>query len=490
MSPPCVAHFDGDNFGATYPGVERDEVTILAYVDAKIHSGTRNGSEDETVHFGEYFDLGEPPREGETITLRTLRRFQRFFNDRFQLYGRSARIIVHFAPQRSDQKSAETRRADAAEAYSRYRPFAVVTSAVLDGFQDEYLEAMAAKGVLVFGSSNGNRERAFLQRHPGLVWTVPPTLEKQAELVTSAICQQVVPHPVGDAGQAEMHGQPRRLGLLRTTDPRYPDLRRYAELIKAGVEDCGVFVSDATFPWAGQQVQTNKTDPYAVRNMAQFQRQDVTTVIWAGGLESEHSKAAAQLGYRPEWVVAGDRIHEGNNNGRIQEQSVWEHAYVVTTVVRVQPRAVHPCWMAIVEADPEAPPTEADHACQTYPFYADLRQLFTGLQVAGPRLTPETIDRGLHAIPAIRSTDPFVPACFYEASDYSCVKDATVGHWDPQGQPEQDVDQPGCWRMVRGGERFIGSWPDGNMTDAARPDDPCNPYTVATALFAPVTSAN
>src|SRR5687767_12663723 len=30
LSPPCVAHFSGDNFGATYQGVTANEITVLA----------------------------------------------------------------------------------------------------------------------------------------------------------------------------------------------------------------------------------------------------------------------------------------------------------------------------------------------------------------------------------------------------------------------------------------------------------------------------
>jgi hypothetical protein len=31
-SPPCVAFFDGDNFGSTYQGVTGEEIRVLIYV--------------------------------------------------------------------------------------------------------------------------------------------------------------------------------------------------------------------------------------------------------------------------------------------------------------------------------------------------------------------------------------------------------------------------------------------------------------------------
>ncbi|HEX6379761.1 MAG TPA: hypothetical protein VF180_00815, partial [Acidimicrobiia bacterium] len=37
LAPPCVASFAGDNFGATYQGVSKDEIAILFYFDGFIN---------------------------------------------------------------------------------------------------------------------------------------------------------------------------------------------------------------------------------------------------------------------------------------------------------------------------------------------------------------------------------------------------------------------------------------------------------------------
>src|SRR5256885_2877325 len=54
-----------------------------------------------------------------------------------------------------------------------------------------------------------------------------------------------------------------------------------------------------------------------------------------------------------------------------------------------------------------------------------LRQLFVGIQVAGPQLKPPKVDEGFHSIPAVASTDPTVPACYYDPGDYTCIKDTS-----------------------------------------------------------------
>jgi hypothetical protein len=213
--------------------------------------------------------------------------------------------------------------------------------------------------------------------------------------------------------------------------------------------------------------------------MAHFLQVEVTTVIWMQGFETNHTKSAANIGYRPEWVIAGDDFHEGWQTGQSQEQSVWhDHAWVVTPVARSGNVSATYCYQALKEADPNVPPQDASFECGLSTTYQDLRLLVTSIQVAGPRLGPSSIDKGLHAIPPILSTDPEVPSCFFEPGDYTCVKDAQWKWWDREGAPPGSNNRPGCWRMVLGGRRFIaGRWPGGDVAaQRRRGSDVCNNY--------------
>src|SRR5688500_5249134 len=52
LSPPCVAVFTGDNGGATYQGVTREEVRVLFYLEGcRTQGGSSRG--DETLPCGE-----------------------------------------------------------------------------------------------------------------------------------------------------------------------------------------------------------------------------------------------------------------------------------------------------------------------------------------------------------------------------------------------------------------------------------------------------
>jgi hypothetical protein len=357
------------------------------------------------------------------------------------------------------------------------KPFAVTMGPVTTA-TDPYIDVMARRGVLVF-SSLANKPAEFFRNYPRLVWSYLPSIEEQAKVFSSFVCSKVVSKPVSVSGNPDDQGKPRRLGLLRTTDPDFPGMQLFASIVRKQIEACGgKFVADRTFPYASYTLDGRTTGDYAVSNVAAFLQAGVTTVIWAQGFEVQHSTAAAQIGYRPEWIIAGDDVHESYETTQRQEQSVWSrHAWVVTPIPREGATEGTQCYQAVKEADPDAPPTDANFECGTSTNYQDLRLLFTAIQVAGPRLGPRSVDEGLHAIPPVLSTDPQVPACFFRPGDYTCVKDAHWAWWDRTGTAP-DAQSPGCWRMVLGGRRFIADkWPQGDVEAQRRDGDPCNNHS-------------
>jgi hypothetical protein len=468
LAPPCVAFFDGDNGGPTYTGVTKDEIRILFYIQSAFTDCvTSEGCEERPVRT--YFDLADPPKPDEHFHVRQLRMWQRYFNDRFQTYGRRAHFFVYF---NGGGTGAEVRRADAIENLTRVKPFAVQTYAPNP---DPYIEVMARRGILNFGSL-ANKPAEFFNRYPKLIWGYLPSVEQQAEMYGSWVCTQIVGRPVSFSGNAGEQGKPRRLGFLSSADPAHPGLRLFASVVRREIESCGgEFVVSATFPYATYTTDTRPGD-YAVKNVASFIEAGVTTVIWAQGFETNHSKAAGQANWRPEWVIAGDGYHEGTQTASKQEPSVWDHAWVMTNVVRSGLTTESHCYQALRQ-DPTSNHTDSNFDCGLHTYYQDLRMLFTAIQVAGPKLGPSSVDRGLHAIPPVRSDDPRLPACFFNPGDYTCVKDAMVKWWHSgskaEGRPEQ-----GCWRMVEEGKRyFAGTWPEREASAGRNPSrDTCNTY--------------
>ncbi len=466
LSPPCVAFFDGDNFGETYQGVNAEEIRILFYIEGFTTYLTRSQGNESTPD-QQMFDLWEPPADDEHVIVRVLRVWQRYFADRYQTYRRVPHFYVYFS---GSDSSPEARRGDAIANFNAVEPFAVLNYARENA--DAYLETMARRGVLNFGSYLG-RSESFFNQYPRMIWGYYPSLEQQARQYASFVCQKVVPHPVSFSGNND-HGEPRRLGIVYTTDEGQPQLRRYKDEVVRLIRACGGdIVAEGTFPSAGY-AQDNRYPPrYAMATMVDFRDKGVTTILWPGGLETQQSRAAAQLNYYPEWIISGDQIIEGTSNNQLQDQEAWQHAWVVTNVVKEVGLDDSLCFQAYREADPNAPRTDAQDACN---FYNDLRQLFIGIQVAGPRLGPTSIYRGFQAIPEIPSNDPRVPACFYLPDDYTCIKDAAAWWWDPTGQAPGGTG-PGCWRLGDHGQRYLADgWPEGDVLTMRQPDNPCGGY--------------
>ena len=474
LSPPCVASYTGDNGGATYKGVTPDEIRVIYYVNSGCRSASRGR---ECSPADEFVDLGKPAAPDEDVMARGVRRLQSYFNDRYQTYGR----FVHFWVWYTNTYDAEPMRAQAIEHIKLIDPFAIVHGLSAR----EYTDVMARRGVLTFTGEIGTPGE-FFRKYPGMLWSYLPSLEVHARSYSSMICRQVVNRPVAFSGNPGENGKARVLGFLRP-DPAAsgygPGLDAFASLVKSGVEACGGrFAVEARMQNGGQfngPVEGDKEQQFN-QNMAAFRSKGVTTIIWAWGFDlGRNSGAATRQGYFPEWILAGDNIMDGYDIGQLQNQESFHgRAWIQTVQARAPAFNQDLCFTAMREADPTTPQEDAAHLCLIRLAYEAMRQLFTGVQVAGPKLTPQTVDKGFHAIPPGPSNSPFVPACYYEPGDYTCIKDATAMYWDRNGTAPGS-NSPGCWRMPDEGKRYTpGGWPQQDISARARPDrDPCNGYS-------------
>jgi hypothetical protein len=409
--------------------------------------------------------------------IRFLRRrpYQRYFNERYQTYGRFVHFFVYFDGGAS---TAETRRAEAAENYSRIKPFAVYNQGTF-GFTEEYTNVMLAKGVLVFTGVLGRvdcceSDRVF-QKSPGLRWGTAASTEQYARLFSSLVCNQVVNRPVSYGGNHNI-GQPRTLGLInndRAAHRPYGDLTR---LVKKQVEACG-----GKFLYEARSAPDAACNPQAATaEMAEMQRRGVTTIIWPIGSNSSgddgcghyFQSGAVSIRYLPEVVVAGNGGSDDAFSGQLSHQEFSRNQLFMSAFPRADDPGRTPCVYSAREADPEVPVRDLENfGCA---LYGGIRLMFTGIQVAGPKLNPSSMDKGYHAIPDKPSTDPFVPACYFDPGDYTCIKDAQLQHWDPSGQAP-GTGGGGCMRMIEQGTRYVaGAWPKRDIASLRRADDPCN----------------
>ena len=471
ISPPCVPVYEGDNGGATAPGVTADEIRLLVYLDGGITVNHTDGRANETLPTGELYDLFKTPAENarangnsetraETSPVGLLRTYQAYFNQRFQTYKRRVHFYVYFNETNGTNPHAVRAEVDLLRRV--VEPFAVIESSD-ENDHETFATAWAAAGRVVF--ANYPASRATEARvTPGLVWNHQPSDEQQATRFSSYVCDQVVGR-LGPSG-------PRHLGLLHSGAT--PGLWSLGQHVQAGVQGCG-----GTFELVRSNARhaevlktTEPPRPEAVLTMAAFREAGVNTVVWAGGFDPEMGRAAAALGYRPEWIIAGDGISETTWAGQQQGGPVFDGAVTVAALLTPQQAASSLCAVTAREVRP-TPDEDFVYWCD---FYVELRQAFIAFQVAGPTLTAANVDTGLHAIPSRSSTGPAHPASWYDPGDYTCVKDAAVARWDGAAVNLPST-RPGCWRLAEQGLRYSTSWPAlGEHPLPAARRDVCSAY--------------
>lgn len=490
MAPPCVPFFEGNNFGSTWPGVTKDEIRVVLW------SGYGNGgttgqtnthcttiSPTATCTEGprprQLCDLDKPPntdpncfiagRNDDFWLTKIIRALGRHFDRRYQTYDRHVHFYIWF----TNSSNAQTQRAEAADVYERLQPFASI------GFNNHWTDAMAGRKVSSFGGGSGGfQDSSLFTKNAPYLWGWGPDIQHWVRSYADYVCTKLpgttVSHADGtDIDGKPLMGQPRRYAFMHTTDASEPQLHRFRDLVRPMLADCGITpTTEVTFPFANYIVTSGGEDE-ARLNVAEMRQKRINTILWFGGLENQTGKFAAQEEWFPEIVFAGDGGDiDGVAGGQSQDQIWWGNAYGITEALyRGASLEEDPGFQACKEGDPEVTRDECQHASDNY--FRNIFMLFKAIQAAGPRLSPRTIDRGMHSLPSIRSTSPWLASCFFEPGDYTCVKDRVEEWWDPDAD-NPFHSAPGCQRLSLGGERFLpGNWPRED-TAMKNESDPCS----------------
>ncbi|MGH2812827.1 MAG: hypothetical protein ACRDI1_08970, partial [Actinomycetota bacterium] len=273
----------------------------------------------------------------------------------------------------------------------------------------------------------------------------------------------------------EDRNKKRKFGILYFERPTNLFFRDVKRLVDQRLAQCGggnppEYVYD-DFGSVGNPAER----PQHATALQGFRNEGVTTILFISPQNGEFSRSAQSIDWHPEWVLFGESSNDDFVSARYTEPAVWQHAWVVTNVTLVGRQDEQPCALALREVDPSFPSVDLPYTCE---YYNQLRQLFTGVQVAGPRLSPESLEAGFRAIPAVASTSPQVPSCYYLPNDFTCVKDGNAMWWDPDAVI-RGWSGEGCWRVPEAGKRFISDeWPNLNYPERQnRGGDVCNGYT-------------
>jgi hypothetical protein len=193
-----------------------------------------------------------------------------------------------------------------------------------------------------------------------------------------------------------------------------------------------------------------------------------TSVVFAGDpiMPIYLTKASANIGYFPEWIITGIVLTDTSTLARYYDQSEWAHAFGVSSLAVPVPVASSDSyhlyrWWYGANASPASLAAPA-----ILPGYEDF---FTGVMLAGPHLTPQTFTEGLFRAPPTGGgpTTPLNAYGYQGAAprpSYSSPADYTFLWYDAtaKGPDEEGVAGNGLMQHVNGGARYrAGVVPNG-----------------------------
>jgi len=443
QSPPCKREiFTGDNGGTTWPGVTATTIRIGYAVDPDSPTnqyGSNNGNQ------------------------KLFPAWIRHFNRLYEFHGRALEFVEVEIDGRSDPS---IQRADA-RAFAEAEVFAALSYKYLGPFQDELAEQGIVHMVDPYGA--GFPTSAELTATGPYAWSIYPTLDQNLDAASALICTALV-------GRSAQHGgddvvdQIRRFGTLVEQPGRlYYDDSILTTRLKACGADTRRYVSDGS------------EDPSA--SVRRMRDKGITTIVCVcDKLPPDYTEAAEAILYRPEWLLPGISDADLNIRDRYvpkpptQPRAQIAHAFGLWSGPRRPPidgagrtyRTLDEYWFHAASAeDPEVrEPTGAN----PYGWYAQLLALASGIQWAGPDLTPQTFADALTSLrfpnPDVGAAPWFQSSVGFGPTDRGFGSDYALFWWrDPDDMAFESGSDIGEVCFVGDGQRVTSGTIPGNADD-------------------------
>ena len=461
---PCVEPFTGDNGGATSPGVTGDEILVVRYdtdpaVDpagAALVRATGLETNPETAHqtASDYADM---------------------FSEVYETYGRKVKLVQFLGSGTSDDEGAA--KADAIK-IAEMKPFAVIGGPLQSSsvFADE----LATRGVLCVGTCAQSLPDEVAEAHMPYLWQTGPTPDQASALAAELIGNLAGPGKAELAGDEATKAKDRKYALVHynTEDGTHTAV---AEALSSSLADHGVEIDqDVEYILDPSTIQED-----ARTLIARLENAGVTTVIFYGDplMPRALSTQATAQDYWPEWILGPNLLADTAVFGRSFDQEQWGNGFGIGLVFLQGANEIGDAWLTYDWAYGTDPPNDNYAA-----IIPGVRAIFTGIQLAGPELTPETFRDGTHRYP-ITAGYPTRPQSSWGEHgvwpdfDYGGSDDAAVIWWDKdaEGTDESGAEGKGMYRFANGGERYtIGNFPQ--SAEEAGLFDEANSAIVASEL--------
>ncbi|HZU72749.1 MAG TPA: ABC transporter substrate-binding protein [Acidimicrobiales bacterium] len=434
-SGPCAPAWHGNNGGATWQGVTANQIRICVNGDYSSGPSADGPIPDQLSSSENAWDAAY------TV-------FQQYFNQNFQLYGRQ---IQFYAIDSSNSTSISNEQTAAVKCDQDYRAFASGwTAEASTAYYDQH-------GIISYVDSHWPMSY-YQQGNPlAYSWTIDG--DHSAQFTAEFICKQLAGKDAQWAGEADYQHTKRKFGL------DLYDTRGYQELgpiiandLKA---DCG---QDIYIVYS--DLDTSTGDSSLGQAATKFKAAGVTTLI--PGLDwvstAVLTNAANSDAYYPEWLIVPAGYLDRNELGSLQNQTEWAHAFGFTDQAMERPLVATDCYRAFQTIDPgSAPPSQF-----CIYDYDSLYSLITGIQAAGPDLTPANFQKGQWGI-GFHYYNPSLWAIGggFGPGHPTWPDTVTMLWWNPTApSPDPDTsdnaDTVGAYDYLNNGQRYqLGQIPGG-----------------------------
>ena len=437
-APPCVKPWANgdDNGGATAQGVTKDSIAVVVlWADLPAARAAEGNIIDQAT--------GEPGTEPDAI-VDTNEVYEPFH----ETWGRE----IEYTFVKAGGLDEASQRADAVKV-AAMKPFAVL----------DYATLYVGGGGLVFESA--------LEGKVPVVFTFPccaviPAVERSNPLVANAgewVGKALVGRKAKWAGDDTLQAEERVFGVVHPAGNFAIDLEVFTdELQRHG----GKVKTAVSYPSGTEQL--NSPPPEALEQaptiISRLKSDGVTTVVnFASGLGMSPAltKAATDQDYFPEWVVTGNGYQDIDIVARQSDQQQLAHAFGLlwfNPYVDIQEggaaavSAFHWFW-------------GTDKGTFSTGASSLVTSLYTGVHLAGPKLTATSFERALveRYPPTGGAFSDEITTLEQSWSEFGTMppRGSALGWWsaDTVG-PSQIVGPsatgPGKWMFLDGGKRYIG----------------------------------
>lgn len=379
-APPCTPAFEGDNAGSTSHGVTKDTITIVI--------GFGNTAENRAIQA-----LAGNATPDDKEWAETIRKYADYFNTQFETYGRKVEVKTY--QMRSDYILADMGR-DTAAAQADARTakdlgaFADLT-ALTNTSSAPYGDELSRLGIVNW--SYPLRTASYYEANAPYAYNFLLDGSKWAKWASDFVCTRMEGLPAAYGGN-EVRDTKRKFGLIELNLPSWKETTTLTR--KLLEEGCGVTPFTVSYNFdLGTFFQ------YGASMMSQMRQQGVTTILCPcdplGPIFM--TQAASQSKYYPEWIFHNQGIVAQN-----YDVNQMTHALSTSPALPALDKTEAFQTYRLAYRN-EMPPSKAYFSW----IYGILLQFFSGVQMAGPNLTPQAFHDAMASLPTSQPGGDYGP---------------------------------------------------------------------------------